>query len=190
MQNDGMCAGLAEKAYGSLKDSNNGVFLGIGTGIGVAVFINGKLEDKVRGAGHMIIERNGRRCGCGKNGCYETYASMKVLKDKIRERLGNNTLSGKDIGNIMQDKAQMQKIEDIINEYIEYLAIGVSNMSKLCSADTIALGGSFVYYSDILLPKLKDELCRIVPKEERERAEIKIAELGNDAGIIGATLLP
>ena len=75
-----MCAGLAEKKYGNLKESVNGVFLGIGTGIGTAVFIDGKLIEEIRSAGHMIIERNGRKCNCGKNGCYESYASMKTLK--------------------------------------------------------------------------------------------------------------
>ena len=66
IKNDGMCAGIAEKAYGSLKECKNGVFLGIGTGIGTAVFIEGKLEENVRSAGHMIIEKDGRKCNCGK----------------------------------------------------------------------------------------------------------------------------
>ena len=65
-KNDGMCAGLAEKVYGNLKESKNGVFLGIGTGIGTAVFIDGKLIEEIRSAGHMIIEKNGRKCNCGK----------------------------------------------------------------------------------------------------------------------------
>ena len=67
---------LKEKGY------NNGVFLGIGTGIGTAVFLRGKLVEEVRSAGHMIIERNGKFCNCGKRGCYEAYASMKALKTR------------------------------------------------------------------------------------------------------------
>lgn len=82
LKNDGMCAGIAEKEYGALKDCKNGVFLGVGTGIGTAVFLNGKLVEEVRSAGHMIIERNGRLCNCGKHGCYEAYASMKALKTR------------------------------------------------------------------------------------------------------------
>lgn len=82
LKNDGMCAGIAEKEYGALKGCNNGVFLGIGTGIGTAVFLRGKLVEEVRSAGHMIIERNGKLCNCGKHGCYEAYASMKALKTR------------------------------------------------------------------------------------------------------------
>ena len=66
IMNDCMCAGIAEKEYGSLKYCINGVFLGFGTGVGTAVFINGKLVPQIRGAGHMIIERNGRPCNCKK----------------------------------------------------------------------------------------------------------------------------
>lgn len=82
IKNDGMCAGIAEKEYGALKGYNNGVFLSIGTGIGTAVFLQGKLVEEVRSAGHMIVERNGKRCNCGKQGCYEIYASMKALKTR------------------------------------------------------------------------------------------------------------
>ncbi len=189
LKNDGMCAGIAEKEYGSLKDSYNGVFLGIGTGIGTAVFIHGKLMEDIRSAGHMIIERNGRKCNCGKNGCYEAYASMKVLKTQIRNRLKNEELSSKDILNLLQNSDEISKVEDILEEYIEYLAIGISNMARICSSDTVCIGGSFVYYKDILFDRLLCELGRIMIPMEKEKTKIKLATLGNDAGIIGATLI-
>lgn len=189
LKNDGMCAGIAEKEYGSLKDSYNGVFLGIGTGIGTAVFIHGKLMEDIRSAGHMIIERNGRKCNCGKNGCYEAYASMKVLKTQIRNRLKNEELSSKDILNLLQNSDEISKVEDILEEYIEYLAIGISNMARICSSDTVCIGGSFVYYKDILFDRLLCELDRIMIPMEKEKTKIKLATLGNDAGIIGATLI-
>ena len=189
LKNDGMCAGIAEKEYGSLKDSYNGVFLGIGTGIGTAVFIHGKLIEDIRSAGHMIIERNGRKCNCGKNGCYEAYASMKVLKTQIRNRLKNEELSSKDILNLLQNSDEISKVEDILEEYIEYLAIGISNMARICSSDTVCIGGSFVYYKDILFDRLLCELGRIMIPMEKEKTKIKLATLGNDAGIIGATLI-
>lgn len=189
LKNDGMCAGIAEKEYGSLKDSYNGVFLGIGTGIGTAVFIHGKLIEDIRSAGHMIIERNGRKCNCGKNGCYEAYASMKVLKTQIRNRMMNDKLSSKEILEILQNKNEISKVEDILKEYIEYLAIGISNMARICSSDTVCIGGSFVYYKDILFDRLLCELGRIMIPMEKEKTKIKLATLGNDAGIIGATLI-
>ena len=180
-----MCAGLAEKEYGSLKESTNGIFLGIGTGIGTAVFIQGKLVEQIRSAGHMIIERNGKKCGCGKNGCYEAYASMKVLKEYFKD----GTLTSEEILEILKNQDNINKVEDIIKEYIEYLAIGISNMSRICSADTIAIGGSFVHYQEILFGRLLDELDRIMIPLEKEQTKVKLAKFDNNAGIIGATLI-
>ena len=116
VKNDGMCAGLAEKEYGNLMTSTNGIFLGIGTGIGTAVFIDGELTESIRSAGHMIIEKNGKKCGCGKNGCYEAYASMKTLKENIREYFQNESLSSEDILLLLKDKENLNKLENIIKE--------------------------------------------------------------------------
>ena len=162
VKNDGMCAGIAEKEYGSLKNCNNGVFLGIGTGIGTAIFIGGKLEESIRSAGHMIIERDGRRCNCGKYGCFEAYASMKTLKTQVRERLMKEDLSSKQILELLQDRITLEHLDDIISEYIGYLAIGISNISRLCSAEILTIGGSFVYYKDILFDRLQSELDKIM----------------------------
>lgn len=188
-KNDGMCAGIAEKEYGALKDCNNGVFLGIGTGIGTAVFIHGKLIEDIRGAGHMIIQRDGKRCQCGKNGCYEAYASMKAFKTRIRQVLGNDGISSKEILNLLTKLDRNKQLEDVINDYIDYLAIGISNMARIFSADVIVLGGSFVYYKDILFQKLQIDLDRIMDPIEKQKVRVKLAELGNDAGIIGATII-
>lgn len=137
----------------------------------------------------MIVEKNGRKCTCGKNGCYETYASMKVLKTQIRNRLGNEYLSSKEILQLLKDEKNMKLVEDIIQEYIEYVAIGISNISRLCSVDTLVVGGSFIHYKDILFSKLKKELDRIMIPMEKENFEIKLAKFENDAGIIGAANL-
>lgn len=188
-RNDGMCAGMAEKEYGALKGCSNGVFLGLGTGVGTAVFLHGKLIQDIRGAGHMIIQRNGRRCNCGKNGCYETYASMKTFKTQIRQRFGNDNLSSKEILQMLKQEKNKRKVEDILQDYIESVAIGIANMVRICSADVIVIGGSFVYYKDILFLKLQEELDRIMPPIQNKRTTIKLAKLGNDAGMIGATIL-
>lgn len=184
-----MCAGIAEKEYGALKECNNGVFLGLGTGIGTAVFIHGKLMEDIRSAGHMIIERNGRKCQCGKNGCYEAYASMKAFKTSIRQQLGNDNLSSTEILNLLKEPDTSKRLENTIKEYIEYLAIGISNMARICSADTLVIGGSFTYYEDVLFEKLQKELNRIMDEREKQKITIKLAKLGNDAGMIGATIL-
>lgn len=137
----------------------------------------------------MIVERNGRKCNCGKRGCYEAYASMKALKTQIRERLGQEYLSSKEILEKLKEPENKEKVEDILQEYIEYVAIGVANFARICSSDVVVMGGSFVYFSELLFDRLLRELDRIMIPMEKEKVTIKLEKLGNDAGIIGATLL-
>ena len=91
IRNDAKCAAVAEKTYGSMKDYDDAVFLTLGTGIGGAVFMGGKLLEPKRYSGfeigHMVVNKGGRLCSCGKRGCFETYASIKALKMKVTETL-------------------------------------------------------------------------------------------------------
>ena len=126
----------------------------------------------------------------GKGGCYETYASMKVLKDSIRKEFNAESLRSEEILELLEDKENLNRVDHILKEYIEYLAIGISNMARLCSADTVVIGGSFVYYEDLLFERLKKELDRIMSDFEKKQTRvIKLAKFSNDAGIIGATLI-
>ena len=126
----------------------------------------------------------------GKGGCYETYASMKVLKDSIRKEFNAESLRSEEILELLEDKENLNRVEHILKEYIEYLAIGISNMARLCSADTVVIGGSFVHYKDLLFERLKKELDRIMSDLEKKQTRvIKLAKFSNDAGIIGATLI-
>ena len=91
IKNDSKCAALAEKHYGAMRDYDDCVFLAIGTGIGGAAFLNGELLVPKRFSGfefgHMIINKGGRQCSCGKKGCFETYASIRAFRNKIAEIL-------------------------------------------------------------------------------------------------------
>ena len=88
IRNDAKCAAIAENKIGALKDYSRSIFLTLGTGIGGAVIINNKLLDtgELPGCefGHVIIQKDGLKCNCGKNGCFEKYASMKALKTNLR----------------------------------------------------------------------------------------------------------
>ena len=201
LKNDAKCAALAENKYGAgkLKNSNRILFLTLGTGIGGAVIINNKLLDTGDEPGcefgHMIIQKNGIMCNCGKKGCFERYASMKAFKDNLREVLGlDEKTSGKELLNIIRKTTQKTqnflKINRIINNYIEDLSIGISNIINIFEPESIILGGSFVFYEEIFLAKLKEKLLNSnLLFNERKEIDIQTAILGNDAGIIGATLI-
>ena len=87
IENDAKCAAIAEKEFGSLKKYDDALFLIIGTGVGGAVFLDGKLLKPKRYSGfevgHMVINKDGIKCNCGRKGCFETYCSMRRLKEKI-----------------------------------------------------------------------------------------------------------
>lgn len=194
IRNDAKCAALAEKYFGILKEYDNAIMLTIGTGIGGAVFYNGKLlEGKKSEAfeiGHMIINKNGEKCSCNSNGCFEAYASIGNLRKKVQKELKiENKITGVELVKILKNDNKLKIINIILEEYINNLAIGISNLINIFEPEIIALGGSIVYYEDIILPKLKE----ILEKEEyifnkKALPLIVMATLNNDAGMIGSTI--
>lgn len=194
LKNDAKCAALAEQKYGELASFKNSVFLCIGTGIGGAVIHNGQLlePDNVPGFefSHTIIQKDGELCSCGKRGCFETYASLKKFKQKISDTFSLNTLSGEEIRKFIEDNQNNETLKHMINEYIEYLSIGISNIVNIFEPDAICIGGSFAEYKKIFYEPLKQALLKgNLLFNHRHDIIIKLAKLKNDAGIIGATLI-
>ncbi len=192
MRNDAKCAALAEVRNGALKNYKRTVFLTLGTGIGGAVIIDNNLLNTgdFPGCefGHIVIQKDGIECNCGKKGCFEKYASMKAFKNNLRETLGlDENTKGEELLQIIRKNPDEEKIKRIIQDFIEYLSIGISNLINIFEPEAVGIGGSFVYFSDILLEKLKQN---IIEKEylfnERENLVIVPAVLGNDAGILGS----
>ena len=198
IKNDAKCAAIAEHKYGCLKEYKRSIFLTLGTGIGGAVIINNKLLDagNLPGCefGHMIIEKDGLLCGCGKFGCWQQYASMKALKNNLRKKLGyDEQTDSKQLLNILRNIKTNDKdfstINEIIEDYIEDLSIGISNLINIFEPEVIGIGGSFVYFKDVLLDKLENKLLKDnLLFNSRKEIKIETAILENDAGIIGAVL--
>ena len=193
-QNDAKCAAIAEKEFGSLKNYDDAIFLIIGTGVGGAVFLNGKLLKPKRYSGfevgHMVIEKDGKECNCGRKGCFESYASMRKFKEKIQKEFDLPDVDGKNIKEFIIKNKDNTKLENIINTYIEDLSIGVANLINIFEPEAISIGGSFAHYKEILLDRLEK---RIIEKQELFNKEsmpkLVVAELKNDAGIIGAAMI-
>lgn len=198
IRNDAKCAALAENTYGALKSYERSIFLTLGTGIGGAVVIHNKLLDtgELPGCefGHMLIEKNGNLCKCGKRGCWETYASMKAFKDNLREILDlDERTSGKELLDMLRkmdkNNPKYMQTNKLIEQYIEYLSIGISNLINIFEPEAIGIGGSFVFYEEIFLEKLKTKLLKDnLLFNERKEMIIQTAILDNDAGMIGAIL--
>ena len=195
IKNDAKCAAIAESTYGSIKEYENSLFLTLGTGIGGAAVFNHKLLDpkKVPGFefGHMIITKNGRLCNCGKRGCFERYGSMKVFKQEVINELNlDEKISGEELLKKVEKEQQDPAVENIIDEFTENLSIGISNLINIFEPEAIGIGGSFTYYADILLPKIKSKILDgNLLFNKREDIIINAATLGNNAGMIGTTLI-
>lgn len=192
IRNDAKCAGLAEKKYGSLKPYSDAAFICLGTGIGGAVFTNNRLLEPKRNPGyeigHMIIEKNGKLCNCGKRGCFETYCSMKRLKNKLIDLLLlPKETSSKELLKTLKQQKQEESVKKAIDIYLDDLIIGISNIIDIFEPEAICLGGSFVYFEDVLYERLIEKYyAKRYVFNKQSLPELKLAMLGNDAGIIGA----
>ncbi len=194
LKNDAKCAGLAEKTYGALKEYQDAVFLCLGTGIGASVFMNGKelkpIQNPGMEIGHMVIDKNGIKCNCGKTGCFETLCSIKRLKDKLIDEMNlSKEVSSKELLEILKWRAKEENIKKILEEYIDNLNIGLSNIIDIFAPQAICLGGGFVYFEEILYKPFLEKYYNERKSFYKDRIpNIKLALLGNDAGIIGATI--
>ena len=194
LKNDAKCAGLAEKTYGALKEYQDAVFLCLGTGIGASVFMNGKelkpIQNPGMEIGHMVIDKNGIKCNCGKTGCFETLCSVKRLKDKLIDEMNlSKEVSSKELLEILKWRAKEENIKKILEEYIDNLNIGLSNIIDIFAPQAICLGGGFVYFEEILYKPFLEKYYNERKSFYKDRIpNIKLALLGNDAGIIGATI--
>ena len=200
LSNDANVAALGEQRFGVAKGMQNVVLLTLGTGIGGGLILNGKLyegnEGKGAELGHVCLILNGRSCGCGRKGCFEKYASMKVFKNNLRKELNlDEKTSGKDLLNIIRESSKNKEskkykvIEKVIDKYINYLALGLANLINIFEPEAIGIGGSFVYFEEELLGRLKEKLLeKNMLFNPRENIVIETAILGNDAGIIGSTI--
>lgn len=185
LKNDAICAGIAEKTYGNLKEVKRGIFLCLGTGIGGATILENKILPSEYG--HMVIESKGRKCHCGRKGCFGTYCSMKTFKQEIIEILNlKKETTSETLLSILKQEKNNKIVNEYIDTYIQNLLIGISNIINITNAQKICIGGSFTYFEDILYKRLLEKYININCLFEKPK--IVLAKLGNDAGIIGATL--
>lgn len=194
IRNDAKAASLAEKKYGSMSKYDDCVFLSIGTGIGGAAFLGGKLLEPKRFSGfefgHMILNKDGRQCACGKKGCFETYASIKALKEQVTKDLDvDSDITGQYLReNLLIKDDPLVKAD--IDMFIDYLKTGICNLIDIFEPEVVCLGGSFAYYEgNPILFKLLEKLN--APEStfnHNSKPKFVLAKYKNNAGIIGATI--
>lgn len=194
--NDANAAALAESLVGAAAGLKNTVMLTLGTGVGGGIVIDGKIyTGSTFGAGeigHMVIVHNGRKCGCGRKGCFERYASATGLIETTREKARKypasliakeQEITGRTAFELMRrgDEAAREAVE----EYIDYLATGTANLINLFSPDAIIIGGGVSNEGEALFAPLREKVAECLFSDT---TPIVRASLGSDAGIVGAAL--
>ena len=195
IRNDAKCAGLAEVKYGALKEYNDSLFLCLGTGIGGAAFFNKKMLEPSGYEGfefgHMIIEKNGRLCSCGKKGCFETYASIRVFKKQVCNVLKiKDNISGQELRKVLAENSNNRKVQEEVENFVYSLKIGIGNLIDIFEPQAICFGGSFSYYeNNPVLEKLVNKINEPdTTFTVSKKPDIVLAKYKNEAGIIGATI--
>ena len=205
IENDANAAAKGEAACGAAKGYANSVMITLGTGLGGGIIIDNKIYSGFNYAGaelgHMVIEVDGLPCSCGRKGCWEAYSSATGLINMTKVKLAetkdtvmhemvahDGKVSGRTAFDAMRkgDKAA----KEVVDKYIYYLAMGIVNIINIFQPEVLVIGGGICNEKHYLTDPLMD----IVDKEQYSRnsikkTEIRIATLGNDAGIIGAAML-
>ena len=205
VENDANSAVIAEVIAGCAKGCEHAVILTLGTGVGAGVIVDGKVlngyNQSAAEIGHMVIAAGGRQCNCGRKGCFERYCSATALISDTKEAMLANPDSKlwKVCPNIERVNAKTvfdanelgdETAKQVIDNYIEYLACGITNVVNIFQPEVICIGGGISKEGDNLIVPLKtfvegDNYARSIKK----KAEIRTALLGNDAGIIGAAYI-
>ena len=198
MGNDANLMGLGETMYGAGQGARNVVFLTVGTGIGGAVVIDGKLFNGFanRGTelGHVPLIANGEPCACGSVGCLEHYASTSALVRRFSKRAAEAGVSfpGEEINGelIVRLYKEGDKLAtECLDEHCDFLGHGIAGFINIFSPQRIVIGGGLSEAGDFYIQKVSERAHRYVMADCAVNTRIMAASLGNKAGSIGAASL-
>ncbi len=200
--NDANAAALGEAKFGAGKNYSDSVLVTLGTGVGGGIVIGGKLFEGNKSAGaelgHMVIERGGNRCTCGRRGCFEAYSSATALikrtKWAMEEDAGSamwqSCTSDTATGKTAFDYADCDiAAHEVIDWYIKYLACGLVNIANIFRPQVIMLGGGVSAQRENLTVPIQNILDRELFAGHYAPVKVTTATLGAAAGAYGAAAL-
>ena len=205
IDNDATVAGLAESVAGVSAGTSSSVFLTLGTGVGAGIVINGKVWSGHHGVGsevgHMIMEIDGEPCSCGNSGCLERYTSATAVIRMAREAVQKHPESlimtlcegdpAKINAKIVFDASREgdETALKIFRRYARYVGMAIANVVNFLDPEVVVLGGGVSKAGSYLLDAVRAETPKYCLYKAMPHARIELAELGPDAGIIGAAML-
>ena len=195
--NDGQAASNEEVAYGELKDVEKGLFITIGRGIGGAIILGKQIINNVYNIegrfGHMVIHTRGRKCNCGRKGCFETYASVlgliQTAKDENNkcsdeeQKIDVEKLSGYQI---VQYKKRGNKVAiEAVKKWNNSIAEGILNLCNIFDPSVVVIAGGITESDLINLYYIKQFLSN----HDHENCEVRLAKFKGKTGLVGAASL-
>ena len=206
VENDANAAAYGEFLAGAGKGTKDFIMITLGTGVGGGIIINNKIFSSFNYAGgelgHIVINMNGEMCTCGRQGCWEAYASATALIRQTKQAMKRypntiiwelcngdiNSVSGRTSFEAMRKGDKIAK--DVVDRYINYISVGVANIINIFQPEMLCIGGGISKEGDTLINPIND----IVQGENfgrnlENKAKIKAAVLGGDAGLIGAAYI-
>ena len=201
--NDANAAALGEALFGAGKNYKNSILVTLGTGVGGGIIIDGKLFEGGESAGaeigHMVIERYGEMCTCGRRGCFERYSSASALTRRTKyamEEDAGSAMWGKYTSATCTGKTAFEFMDtdksaaEVVDWYIRYLACGLINLANIFRPEVIMLGGGVAAQGERLTRPLQAIMDReIFGGNDYAPVTVVTASLGNGAGAIGAAAL-
>lgn len=205
IDNDANVAALGERWQGAGENSPDVTFITLGTGVGGGIIAEGKLLHGAVGAageiGHITVDPEGFMCTCGKRGCLETVASatgvVRVARQLAEEYAGPSTIKallddGQDVSS--KDIFDAAKEDDpfalmVVEKVCYYLGLATGNIGNMLNPTDIVIGGGVSAAGEFLLVKVQNYFNEFTFPQVRNSTHLKLARLGNDAGIIGAASL-
>lgn len=205
IDNDATVAGLAESVAGVSAGTDSSVFITLGTGVGGGIVIHGKVWSGFHGVGseigHMILELEGEPCTCGNHGCLERYCSATAIIRMARELMPNHpdslimSLCDGDTS-MINAKIVFDAAREgdeiglrVFRRYVRYLSQAISNIINFLDPEVVVLGGGVSKAGPFLLDAVREEVPHYVLYKTMPLSRIELAQLGPDAGIIGAAML-
>jgi glucokinase len=205
VENDANAAAWGEFRFGAGEDTDDLLLVTIGTGIGGGIVHHGQLFRGAFGVaaeiGHMRIVPDGILCGCGQHGCWEQYASGSALVRDARERVTNgdpgaaaiealgdgdlSRITGPGITGLAQDGDPLSV--ELLADVGRWIGEGIAILTTILDPSVIAIGGGVAAADDLLLGSVVEAFETHLPaRAHRPEASVRLATLGNEAGIIGA----
>lgn len=204
LDNDANVAALGELWKGAGEGEDNVVFVTLGTGIGGGVIVEGNLVHGASAAGelgHIIVDPDGYECTCGNRGCLETLASatgiVRLAMDIAKEFNGESSLkhvidegqhvTAKLVFDLANEQDALALV--IIDKFSYYLGLACANITNILNPNSIVIGGGVSAAGEVLLKGVEKYFLKFTFPPLRQTTKLKLAQLGNDAGVIGAAWL-